>query len=55
VARLDDGIEIQHRMAFEGEAFVARFGRHAAEATPKPFPPVRPCQPPRQLGRRCSV
>jgi predicted amidohydrolase YtcJ len=34
VARLGGGIAIQHRMAFQGEAFVARYGRYAAEATP---------------------
>lgn len=34
---LGGGIAIQHRMAFQGEYFVARFGSQAAEATP----PVR--------------
>ncbi|HEX6884757.1 MAG TPA: amidohydrolase, partial [Planctomycetota bacterium] len=37
VAALGGGIAIQHRMAFQGEAFVRRFGRAAARATP----PVR--------------
>lgn len=34
VAALGGGIAIQHRMAFQGEYFVARYGRYAAEATP---------------------
>jgi predicted amidohydrolase YtcJ len=34
---LGGGIAIQHRMAFQGEYFVARYGARAAEATP----PVR--------------
>ena len=37
VAALGGGIAIQHRMAFQGEYFVRRFGRAAARATP----PVR--------------
>jgi predicted amidohydrolase YtcJ len=34
VVRLGGGIAIQHRMAFQGEYFVERHGRYAAEATP---------------------
>lgn len=31
---LGGGVAIQHRMAFQGENFVERYGRYAAEATP---------------------
>jgi predicted amidohydrolase YtcJ len=34
VAALGGGIAIQHRMAFQGEDFVQRYGARAAEATP---------------------
>ncbi|QDL90423.1 amidohydrolase [Paroceanicella profunda] len=34
IAALGGGIAIQHRMAFQGEYFVARFGAEAARATP---------------------
>jgi predicted amidohydrolase YtcJ len=34
VVALGGGIAIQHRMAFQGEYFVERYGRYAAEATP---------------------
>jgi predicted amidohydrolase YtcJ len=34
VAELGGGIAIQHRMAFQGEYFVERYGRAAAERTP---------------------
>lgn len=34
VAALGGGIAIQHRMAFQGEAFVERYGAQAAEGTP---------------------
>lgn len=34
VAALGGGIAIQHRMAYQGEDFVARYGKKAAEATP---------------------
>jgi predicted amidohydrolase YtcJ len=34
IARLGGGIAIQHRMAFQGEDFVARYGNRAAEHTP---------------------
>jgi predicted amidohydrolase YtcJ len=34
VAALGGGIAVQHRMAFQGEDFVARYGNAAAEATP---------------------
>lgn len=34
VVALGGGIAIQHRMAFQGEHFVERYGRYAAEATP---------------------
>ena len=34
VAALGGGIAIQHRMAFQGEYFVERYGRYSAEATP---------------------
>ena len=36
IAALDGGIAIQHRMAYQGEYFVERYGSGAAEATP-PF------------------
>jgi predicted amidohydrolase YtcJ len=34
VARLQGGIAVQHRMAYQGEAFVQRYGSRAAEAAP---------------------
>ena len=34
IRALGGGIAIQHRMAYQGEAFVARYGAKAAEATP---------------------
>jgi predicted amidohydrolase YtcJ len=34
IAALGGGIAIQHRMAYQGEYFVERYGAHAAEATP---------------------
>lgn len=34
VKKLDGGIAIQHRMAYQGEAFVERYGWGAAERTP---------------------
>jgi predicted amidohydrolase YtcJ len=34
VARLQGGIAVQHRMAYQGEAFVERYGARAAEAAP---------------------
>ncbi len=34
VAALGGGVAVQHRMAFQGEDFVARYGMRAAEATP---------------------
>lgn len=34
IKALGGGIAIQHRMAFQGEAFVERYGERAAEATP---------------------
>jgi predicted amidohydrolase YtcJ len=34
VKALDGGIAIQHRMAFQGEYFVERYGKQAAEHTP---------------------
>jgi predicted amidohydrolase YtcJ len=34
IAELGGGIAIQHRMAFQGEYFVERYGRTAAERTP---------------------
>lgn len=34
IAALGGGIAVQHRMAFQGEAFVERYGAKAAEATP---------------------
>ena len=37
IQALGGGIAVQHRMAYQGEAFVARYGNKAAEATP----PVR--------------
>ncbi|MEJ1969131.1 MAG: amidohydrolase [Rhizomicrobium sp.] len=36
IAALGGGIAVQHRMAYQGEYFVARYGAAAAEATP-PF------------------
>jgi predicted amidohydrolase YtcJ len=34
MAALGGGVAVQHRMAFQGEEFVARYGARAAEATP---------------------
>ena len=34
IARLGGGIAVQHRMAYQGEYFVERYGHTAAEATP---------------------
>ncbi len=34
IRALGGGIAVQHRMAYQGEAFVARYGQKAAEATP---------------------
>lgn len=34
IAKLGGGIAIQHRMAYQGEYFVQRYGRKAAERTP---------------------
>jgi predicted amidohydrolase YtcJ len=34
IARLGGGIAVQHRMAYQGEDFVARYGNRAAERTP---------------------
>ena len=34
IARLGGGVAVQHRMAFQGEYFVERYGHAAAEATP---------------------
>jgi predicted amidohydrolase YtcJ len=34
IARLGGGIAVQHRMAYQGEYFVARYGHRAAERTP---------------------
>jgi predicted amidohydrolase YtcJ len=34
IAQLGGGIAIQHRMAYQGEYFVQRYGRQAAERTP---------------------
>jgi predicted amidohydrolase YtcJ len=34
IARLGGGIAVQHRMAYQGEYFVERYGAEAAEATP---------------------
>jgi predicted amidohydrolase YtcJ len=34
IASLGGGIAVQHRMAYQGEYFVERYGRKAAEATP---------------------
>jgi predicted amidohydrolase YtcJ len=34
IAELGGGIAVQHRMAYQGEYFVERYGRGAAEATP---------------------
>ncbi len=36
IARLGGGIAVQHRMAYQGEYFVERYGAQAAESTP-PF------------------
>src|ERR1700735_1462214 len=36
IAALGGGIAVQHRMAYQGEFFVGRYGREAAESTP-PF------------------
>ena len=42
VANLGGGVAIQHRMAYQGEYFVERYGRGAAEATP----PILGCSHP---------
>jgi predicted amidohydrolase YtcJ len=34
IAKLGGGIAVQHRMAYQGEDFVARYGNRAAERTP---------------------
>ena len=34
IARLGGGIAVQHRMAYQGEYFIERYGHKAAEATP---------------------
>ena len=34
IAALGGGIAVQHRMAYQGEYFVERYGAQAAEATP---------------------
>jgi predicted amidohydrolase YtcJ len=34
IAALGGGIAVQHRMAYQGEDFIARYGARAAEATP---------------------
>jgi len=34
IAALGGGVAVQHRMAYQGEDFVARYGARAAEATP---------------------
>ncbi|WP_207461324.1 amidohydrolase [Azospirillum sp. SYSU D00513] len=34
IAALGGGIAVQHRMAYQGEEFVARYGNRAAESTP---------------------
>ncbi|CAB3628743.1 amidohydrolase [Achromobacter pestifer] len=34
IAALDGGVAVQHRMAYQGEYFVERYGAGAAEATP---------------------
>jgi predicted amidohydrolase YtcJ len=34
IARLGGGVAVQHRMAYQGEYFVERYGARAAEATP---------------------
>ncbi|QND99122.1 amidohydrolase family protein [Burkholderia cenocepacia] len=44
--RSGGGIAVQHRMAYQGEYFVERYGAQAAEATP----PSRRCSP---RGSRC--
>ncbi len=37
IAALGGGIAVQHRMAYQGEYFVERYGARAAEATPRCF------------------
>ena len=39
IAALGGGIAVQHRMAYQGEYFVERYGAGAAEATP----PIAAC------------
>ncbi|WP_430232046.1 amidohydrolase [Nitrosomonas communis] len=34
IQRLNGGVAVQHRMAFQGEYFVDRYGKHAAEHSP---------------------
>ena len=46
IAKLGGGIAVQHRMAYQGEDFVARYGNRAAERTP----PIR-----RMLDARLPV
>jgi predicted amidohydrolase YtcJ len=48
IAKLGGGIAVQHRMAYQGEYFVERYGKKAAEATP-PFAKML------REGVRCSA
>ena len=34
IQRLNGGVAVQHRMAFQGEYFIDRYGKHAAEHSP---------------------
>ena len=53
VAALGGGIAVQHRMAYQGEYFVERYGARAAEATPPVAKISRPAsRPPRAPTRR---
>src|ERR1700732_414622 len=45
IAELGGGIAIQHRMAFQGEYFVERYGRGAAERTPPIQRMLKTCLP----------
>ena len=65
IARLGGGIAVQHRMAYQGEYFVERYGAEAAERTPpiathagswacRSAPaPTPPASPPTIPGSRC--
>jgi predicted amidohydrolase YtcJ len=64
IAALGGGVAVQHRMAYQGEYFVERYGAAAAEATPPvkrmlekastcPPAPTPPASPATTPGSRC--